>query len=68
MPHKTEPLVPPTLVAQCPSCGQTTTFTFIGFQHWPPRVAQLMGKGKTTLWQCGNCLTTISNVDEKPNE
>jgi hypothetical protein len=67
MPRKTDPIIPQPVIAKCPSCGQTSVFTFLGFQHWPPRVAQLTGRGRTTLWQCGNCATTISSIDEQNN-
>lgn len=54
------------VMATCPSCGAATVFTFIGVQRWPRRVAQLTGTKETiTLWKCGSCQTTISNVDEK---
>jgi hypothetical protein len=56
----------PPVMTSCPSCGAMTVFTFIGVQRWPRRVAQMMGTKETiTLWKCGNCQTTISNVDEQ---
>lgn len=50
--------------AKCPSCGQQTRFIYSGEQHWPLRVAQALGVPEViTLWLCGSCRTTISELD-----
>ncbi len=49
----------------CPTCGQFATFTFLGEQRWPPRVAEAMGFTEVMhLWTCSECLTTISEPAE----
>jgi ribosomal protein L37AE/L43A len=49
------------MTAFCPSCGHHTTFTFVGVQVWPDRVAAALNVSpKTNLWHCGNCETTLS--------
>jgi ribosomal protein S27E len=65
MPTANETTTPPPFVARCPSCGHTVTFTFLGYQKWPPRVAQITGKSCTTLWQCEKCSTTLSDPETK---
>jgi hypothetical protein len=45
----------------CPSCGYIGHFNFIGTQKWPPDVAIRLGvEPSVALYQCENCLTTVS--------
>ncbi|MDX2074946.1 MAG: hypothetical protein SFZ02_00825 [bacterium] len=45
----------------CPSCHNTSNFTYIGTQIWPLRVAQKLGiPQQTALWRCEICHTTIT--------
>lgn len=57
---------PHQLTACCPSCGQTTTFTLLGTQTWPEKVAAALGVSTTAyLWRCESCQTTITNIHEQ---
>jgi len=48
----------------CPTCGVKTTFTYLGDQRWPPKVAKKMNMPEVVhLWQCGHCQTTITERD-----
>ena len=52
-----------TRVGLCPTCGQYTPFSFLGEQHWPPRVVEATGIGPVVhLWSCGNCQTTLTET------
>ncbi len=54
-------LILPERQAHCPSCGQITSFSYSGVQHWPQRVAQAAGIDPVVrLWNCQNCQSTIS--------
>lgn len=47
----------------CSSCHNTTSFTYIGKQVWPLRVAQRLNMPQqTTLWRCDVCHTTITKA------
>lgn len=49
------------LKGQCPSCDYIGDFKYIGSQKWPDDVAARLGISETiALYQCENCLTTIS--------
>ncbi|MDX1994769.1 MAG: hypothetical protein SF029_20465 [bacterium] len=50
----------------CPSCGTKADFTRTGEQRWPARVAAAAGMPEViTLWTCGFCGTTRSELDLK---
>jgi len=50
----------------CPSCGAETTFELLGIQRWPEAVAQKLNiPQEETIWQCGNCDTTLSESSLK---
>lgn len=67
--RRTEPTLPRPVVAQCPSCNTHSVFTFLGVQHWPVRVAQMMGtKTSIKLWQCGHCSSTISDIEDQTQD
>ncbi len=45
----------------CPTCAQQTTFTFLGEQRWPAKVAQAAGLPELIhLWTCDTCQTTLT--------
>lgn len=45
----------------CPTCGQQTTFVYLGEQHWPPAVAQKLNMDPVVhLWRCERCQTTLT--------
>ncbi|MBZ0277775.1 MAG: hypothetical protein K8I60_16635 [Anaerolineae bacterium] len=45
----------------CPTCDQWAEFTYLGAQRWPQRLVDLTGVPPVIfLWQCGHCLTTLS--------
>lgn len=51
----------------CPTCGQQTSFSFNGQQHWPAHIAATIGVAAVVnLWNCDHCHTTISeqSLDE----
>lgn len=55
--------IPEQITACCPTCGQTGTFTHIGVQTWPERVAAAMNINPTThLWRCEQCQTTVTDI------
>jgi hypothetical protein len=57
-----------TRVGVCPTCGHSTEFTFIGEQHWPPRVVEATGLGPVVqLWMCGTCQTTLTETAADSN-
>lgn len=48
----------------CPTCGEQVIFTFLGEQHWPPKVATALGfSGVMLQWTCERCNTTLSEPD-----
>jgi len=47
----------------CPSCHNTSSFTYLGKQVWPQRVAQKLNVPQiSTLWRCDICHTTITKT------
>jgi len=57
---------PQVIEARCPSCHQVSRFTYCGEQHWPPKVAEMLGLPTTIrLWVCGNCESTITEPNLK---
>ncbi len=53
-----------TCIARCPSCEHHSRFTYNGEQRWPAHVAKAVGLPEVqTLWSCGHCHTTVSDVD-----
>lgn len=57
------------LYGECPSCGHRGKFKCIGSQIWPDAVAANLGIPKEIdLYQCENCLTTISEPSLKQDE
>jgi hypothetical protein len=56
-----KPQAPKVIEGQCPSCGYVGNFRHIGSQNWPEEVAANLGvPTRIELYQCENCLTTIS--------
>ena len=50
--------------ADCPSCHHHATFTFIGQQKFPEKVAQKIGLPSVIfLWHCSECQTTLSHIE-----
>jgi hypothetical protein len=53
--------IPKLIDGECPSCGYEGSFKYIGTQVWPQEVAERLGVATSiALYQCENCLTTIS--------
>lgn len=47
----------------CDFCGQHTTFTYLGEQYWPEKVAARMGISPVVrLWDCSTCKTTVTTT------
>jgi hypothetical protein len=56
-----KPKAPKIIEGECPSCGYRGSFKHIGSQVWPEEVAAHLGvPSQIELYQCENCLTTIS--------
>jgi len=55
---------PPTeITATCPTCGQVSTFTYLGAQAWPERVAAKLNIDPIThSWRCDCCQTTVTDL------
>ena len=50
--------------ATCPTCGETTTFRYVGDQRWPETVAEAAGMPAIVrLWMCNRCSTTLVEND-----
>jgi hypothetical protein len=51
----------------CPTCNRSGEFTLLGEQVWPAAVAKKLNlPARIALWQCPNCLTTVSDPDLLP--
>jgi hypothetical protein len=60
----TEHQPPDVREGRCPSCGQYTTFHFLGEQRWPARLVEATGCAPVSLlWTCESCHTTITDTD-----
>lgn len=55
----------------CPSCNVNTSFTLLGIQRWPEKVAKSAGLPlEQSMWQCDNCITSVmgdSILPQSPN-
>lgn len=50
------------VVAICPSCGERTTFKYLGTQVWPEIIAKRLGiPERSELYLCDVCFSTISD-------
>jgi ribosomal protein L37AE/L43A len=46
----------------CPSCGEHSTFTYLGTQIWPEIIAKrLKIPERSELYLCDKCFSTISD-------
>jgi|GEM_PF-2700784 len=53
--------IPDTIVSKCPSCKESSFFSFIGIQSWPEQVARSANiPMHVALYECGNCKTCIT--------
>lgn len=54
-----------TRTGMCPTCGCEATFTFVGEQRWPEKVARAAGLPVVTqLWTCNCCNTTLAEAQD----
>lgn len=50
------------VIAICPSCGERTTFKYLGTQIWPKEIAARLGiPERSELYLCDSCFSTISD-------
>jgi hypothetical protein len=50
------------VTAICPSCGERTTFKYLGIQIWPDEIAKRLGiPARSELYLCNTCFSTISD-------